>query len=111
MKNKTKNKNKDIPFYERGEYIRSPFVIFIFLGYTVYGILYGLIYVFKWAFKWLIFSWIRPFSNSEFFCKMGFHKYRKYMIQEYYPAYKCVICHKTKNAFFVNDIIPEHYNE
>jgi len=87
---------EDIPFYERREYWRSPLAILLIVGYIIFGILYAL----SWILKWVLFSWMRPFSNSKLFCQMGFHKYRDdkgaNKEDDYSSHYICRICGKTK---------------
>ena len=82
----------DLPFYERTELWKSILVPLLIIGYIIAIVSYG----FFWLFKWLLFSWMRPFSNSKFFCKQGFHKYRKTREDEVnlYACYKCIICNK-----------------
>ena len=97
MKNKMKNKNKenDTPFYENSDYWKSPLAIFLFIGYIIYGGCYAII----WITKWLILSPIRPFVNSKFMCKQGFHKYRIVIgksTTSWESLYKCKVCKKTK---------------
>jgi hypothetical protein len=86
--------------WKRREVWRSPWVAFLLIGFFFYGIYLGFYWVFYaiiWAFKWIIFSWARPFSNSGFLCKQGFHKYRLFEKQDRWnnsKYYKCVICDK-----------------
>ena len=108
-----KNSNdikKDIPFWARKESWQSPLAIFLIAGFIIFGIFYAIF----WILKWSLFSWMRPFSNSKFFCKMGFHKYRddvelesklklklpknKTIISEY-SYYICHVCGKRKKVY------------
>ena len=82
----------ETPIWERREVWRSPLVIFVLIGYVIYGISYGIF----WAFKWIFFSWISPFSNSLFFCKIGFHKWRYIGTDQSYETYVCKRCIKEK---------------
>jgi len=81
-------------FWERKEIWHSPFVIFLLIGYVIYYLyLYLVFFGIYWPIKWLIFSPIRPFSNSKFLCEQGFHKYRKI---SRYDDIVCIICNKHK---------------
>jgi len=82
-------KNDKIPIWEKREILTSPLVIFVGLGYFIYGILYGIFFLTKW----ILFSWIAPFIYVKWFCKIGFHKYRK-LRHDNYTGYFCIICGK-----------------
>ena len=77
-----------VPIWQRREIWHSPWVVFVLIGYAIYGIIYFI----GWIFKWIIFSWFAPFSNNMLFCKMGFHKYRE--LEE--NQYTCIICNNVK---------------
>lgn len=85
-----RKKNPDIPIWKRREILFSPLVILVGIGYAIFGIGYGIFF----AIKWLIFSWVAPFFNWEFFCKIGFHKYRKKGRGYTSTEYICKICKK-----------------
>jgi hypothetical protein len=93
-KNSTINLERDIPFYKRREYLLSPFIIPIGVGF----ILYGIFLLIKRIFYWLMFSLSMPFLNSEWFCKQDFHKYRCQgeINGGWDKLYKCKICGKEK---------------
>jgi hypothetical protein len=86
---------KDIPIWKRPEAWQSPVAVFLVIGYGLFII----VYVILWILKWALFSWIRPFSNSKLFCKIGFHKYREMG----YSNKKCLICNKDKKENFWKD--------
>lgn len=92
---------KDVPIWERRSAWRSPIALLLILGYIIFGISYGLF----WFIKWLLFSWIRPFSDSEWLCKQGFHKYGFVNSSHLscYKNYKCRVCHKEKEVYVDND--------
>jgi len=93
VKNTTVNLESDIPFYKRREYLLSPFIIPIGIGF----IIYGAFLLIKFIFYWFIFSLSIPFLNSEWFCKQGFHKYRFiHITKNYNEIYGCRICKKEK---------------
>jgi len=101
VKNTTVNLERDIPFYKRREYLLSPFIIPIGVGF----IIYGAFLLIKFIFYWFIFSLSIPFLNSEWFCKQGFHKYRfqevtNVSIYQYDNLYRCKVCGK-ENIFVV----------
>jgi uncharacterized membrane protein len=90
LKPRTIEELETYPFWKRSEAWKSPLAILLVIGYVIYGFFYGII----WVLKWLIFSWMRPFSDSIFFCNISFHKYR-----EIKPHYKtCIICNKEKRV-------------
>jgi hypothetical protein len=88
-----------VPFWKRTEYWRSPLALILILGFIIYGISYAIFL----TLKWVLFSWLRPFSNSIFFCKIGFHKYRKLdtdgVDNHYCTNYICEICKKNKQEY------------
>ena len=88
-------KKSEMPLWKRREVLQSPLIIFVIIGYAMYGIYYGIF----WILKWLLFSWIAPFFNSHLFCKMGFHKYRNTDSDRRAKYYKCKICGKTTTIF------------
>lgn len=81
----------DLPIWKRKEAWASPLAIILVIGYAAYGILFGV----WWIIKWILFSWMRPFSNSRFLCKIGFHAYRKVAEDYETTTYLCKICNKT----------------
>jgi hypothetical protein len=87
-------KKEKIPFYKRHEWLNGPFVIIIGIGY----ILFAIVFIIIWLLKWIILSTIRPFINSTWFCKQGFHKYRKIGTRPsgYEITYNCKVCGKEK---------------
>lgn len=86
----------DGPLSKKSEWKNSPFVIFFIIGYFITFIFYALF----WIIKWLIFSPIRPFTNSKWFCEQGFHKYRykRDMNRGWTKLYKCIVCGKEKSV-------------
>ena len=93
-----------VPFYKRSEYWQSPLAIFLIIGFIIFGIVFTL----YWVVKWLLFSWMRPFSNSSFFCQSGFHKYRKREEKDpndsycYQIVYDCLICGNRKTEKYMD---------
>lgn len=86
---------KDVPIWKRREAWLSPLAVLLVLGFIIFGISYGL----YWFVKWLLFSWLRPFSDSEFLCRHGFHKYRLTKISYPYNYYKCIVCGNEKTTY------------
>lgn len=82
----------DPPFGEKSEWTNSPYLIFLFIFYLIVCVLYGLF----WVVRWILLSPIRPFTNSKWFCKQGFHKYRRQEGADY-DYFKCIVCNKTKS--------------
>jgi hypothetical protein len=87
-------KKSDVPLWKREELWKSPFAPLLVVGWIASIISYGIF----WLFKWLLFSWMRPLSNSKFFCDQGFHKYRKICDRNggWETLYRCKICNKEK---------------
>jgi len=94
-----KKLNPDIPFYERREIWMSPLAIPLIIGFIIFITFLG----FSYAFKWIFLSWIVPFVNWKWFCKIELHKYRKIeqkieqrIEQDFQPKYVCIVCKKEK---------------
>lgn len=88
--------NKDIKLWKRPEIWASSLAIFVIIGYFLFIIVFGL----WWLLKWIIFSPIRPFTNSKFLCEQGFHKYRVDNAPKenaYFGEPRvCIVCGKQK---------------
>lgn len=84
----------DVPIWKRREVLYSPLVILVGLGFICFGLYHAII----WILKWPLFSCIRPFTNSKWFCKQGLHKYR-YISGTTYKIYICKICQKEKTIY------------
>lgn len=99
MTTKFQTTQEKTPIWKCRELWVSPFVVFLIIGYILFAIAYGLI----WLVKWIIFSPIRPFTNSKWFCEQGFHRYRCVcdMNGGWDKLYKCNVCGKEK-------LVPQH---
>lgn len=91
-----KKKNPDVPIWKRREVLLSPLVIFVGLGYGLFGITVAII----WILKWILFSWMAPFVEWKWLCKIGLHKYRLQSNGMHGRLYKCKIC---KNDMIVSN--------
>jgi hypothetical protein len=81
-------------FVEKKEWTNSPYIIFFIIFYIIVGI----IYISLITFRWIVLGLIRPFINSKWLCKQGFHKYRETHYDANYIYYKCLICNKKHKS-------------
>lgn len=85
-----RKKNPDIPIWKRREAWISPLAVLLVIGYAIFGIGYAIL----WVLRLLLLSWMRPFTDAKWLCKLGLHKWRFLNKNHEYTYHYCKACHQ-----------------
>lgn len=97
-----------VPFLKRPEVWSSPVVVPVVIGYGIYYIFYAIFWVFKWTFL----SWLRPFTDARWLCKIGLHKQRTLKVDRNgNEHYYCRVCHLYATPRDLEELIKNQNKE